>query len=158
MKVAIGAVAAGFDLKETVKKNLKKKKEIEIIDLGVHSTDEFIRYTDMARKMATAIQRKEIDRGILVCGTGMGMALAANKYKGILAACSESIYSAWASRVYNDSNVLTLGEFIIGSGMAVQIVDVWLKTNFGDVPASDKLKKAWEEMAGEISLMGEKAT
>jgi len=158
MKVALGAVAAGLSLKKALKKSLEKKGELEVIDLGVHSADEFVRYTDMARKMAAAIQRREVDRGILVCGTGMGMALAANKYRGVLASCCESIYSARASRIYNNSNVLTLGEFILGIDMATQIVEAWLKANFKEVPAPDALKKAWQEMAQEIGLMGEKAT
>jgi ribose 5-phosphate isomerase B len=158
MKIALGAVAAGFSLKEALKKNLKGKGDLEIIDLGVHSADKFVRYPDIARKMVAAMQRGEVDRGILVCGTGMGMALTANKYRGILAACCESIYSARFSRIYNNSNVLTLGEFMIGTGLAIQIVEAWLKADFKGIPASDELKKAWQEMVEDMNLRGEKAT
>lgn len=155
MKLAIGAVIAGFNLKEGLKNKLNGKEGIEIIDIGVYSTDKFVFYTDIARKMADMITKKEADRGILICGTGMGMAISSNKYKGIMAACCESVYSAWASRVYNNSNVLALGEGIIGLEMATKMVDVWLKTDFKDVPVSDELKNNWQKMIDKISMQGE---
>lgn len=155
MKLAIGAVIAGLALKEGLKNRLNGKENIEIIDIGVYSSDKFVLYTDIVCKMANIITKKEADRGILICSTGMGMAIAANKYKGIMAACCESLYSAWGSRVYNNSNVLTLGEGIIGLEMAIKMVDVWLKTDFKDASVSDELKNNWQKMIDKISMMGE---
>lgn len=154
MRIAIGSVLKGFNLKNMLKEYLEEKKNIKIIDMGAISTDKFIKYHLVASKVAEAVQRGDVDGGILICGTGMGMAIAANKYRGIHAACCESIYSARMSRAVNDSNILTLGEDIVGPGLACRMVDIWLETRFKDAPGEDWLKTYWKEAVDVIGKSG----
>ncbi|MGH9601510.1 MAG: ribose 5-phosphate isomerase B, partial [Terriglobales bacterium] len=107
MKVSIGADHAGFELKEKIRK-LLGDQGIEVVDEGTHSADS-VDYPDYARKVAESVARKQAQRGILVCGSGIGMAMAANKVHGIRAAHVTSEQEARMSREHNDANVLTLG-------------------------------------------------
>lgn len=134
-RICIASVAAGFRLKSAVKEHLEKRRDVDVTDLGVHSEDEYVPYTAIASGAAQRIQRKEFDKGILICGTGMGMALVANKFKGVTAAVCESEYSAGMARIVNDANVLALGQFILGEEMACRMVDAWLdKKRFEGFP------------------------
>ena len=128
MKIAIGADHAGFYLKEKIKEFLQSKG-YEVIDMGTHST-ESVHYPDFAKKVALAVQRGEADRGILVCGTGIGMSITANKFKGIRAALCTNEYMARMSRRHNDANVLCLGERVLGVELALSIVEAWLEEEF----------------------------
>ena len=106
-------------------------KEREAIE--VHLFEEYLIYAQMmgiAKEVAKAVANGEFDRGILVCGTGLGMSITANKIKGIRAVSIENTYSARVSRAHNNSNVLCLGERVIGDYLALDIVDIWLKTGF----------------------------
>jgi len=104
-------------------------REHDVVDMGTNSTQS-VDYPDIAKLVAHAVVRGEAERGILICGTGIGMAMVAGKVKGIRAArCSES-YSAEMSRRHNDANVLCFGARVIGSGMAEKIVEKWLSTPF----------------------------
>ena len=127
MKIAIGCDHTGVDLKRALLDSVLK--EHEVIDIGTNSK-ESVDYPDIAKPVARAVAAGEVERGILICGTGIGMAMAAGKIKGIRAArCSEP-YSAEMSRRHNDANVLCFGARVIGSGMAEKIVEKWLSTPF----------------------------
>lgn len=128
MKVAIGCDHGGFHLKETIKEVLKDM-QIEFTDFGTHST-ESVDYPDIAAPVAKVVAAGEYDRGILICGTGIGIGIAANKVDGIRAALCHDTFSAHASREHNNANVLTMGERVIGPGLATDIVKIWLTTDF----------------------------
>lgn len=128
MKIALASDHAGFELKEIIKEYLQKNG-YEIKDFGTR-TAESVDYPDFAVPAARAVASGEYDRGILVCGSGQGMAISANKVKGIRAALCGEIYSAKMSRLHNDSNVLALGGRIIGRDLAIEIVKTWLDTEF----------------------------
>ncbi|QVK17789.1 ribose 5-phosphate isomerase B [Mycoplasmatota bacterium] len=128
MKVALGSDHAGYDLKQSIKQILDEMK-IEYTDFG---TDEAIScdYSDYAIIVSEKVAKGEYDRGILVCGTGIGMSIASNKVKGIRAALIENIYSAKVTREHNNSNVLCLGGRVTGLEVAKEIVKTWLGTDF----------------------------
>ncbi|MEA3238848.1 MAG: ribose 5-phosphate isomerase B [Candidatus Bipolaricaulota bacterium] len=127
MKIAIGCDHTGVDLKRILLDSVLK--EHEVTDVGTNSK-ESVDYPDIAKLVARAVARGEVERGILICGTGIGMAMAAGKVKGIRAArCSEP-YSTEMSRRHNDANVLCFGARVIGRGMAEKIVEKWLSTPF----------------------------
>lgn len=128
LKVAIGSDHGGFRLKEEIIK-LLQEEGLSFRDFGTH-TPESCDYPDIAFAVATAVARGEYDRGILLCGTGIGMAIAANKVRGIRAALCHDPFSARMAREHNNANILTLGERVIGPGLAREIVRVWLKTEF----------------------------
>ena len=128
MKIALGADHAGFPLKEKIKEFLQNKG-YEVLDMGTHSA-ESVHYPNFAEKVARAVQKGEADRGILICGTGIGMSITANKFKGIRAALCTNEYMARMSRRHNDANVLCLGERVLGVELALSIVEAWLEEEF----------------------------
>lgn len=128
LKVAIGCDHAGLHYKEAIIDYLKFR-EIEYEDLGTY-TPESCDYPVIAKKVANKVASHEANRGILICGTGIGVSIAANKVHGIRAALCGDTYSARVSRAHNNSNVLCLGSRVIGEHLALDIVDVWLKTGF----------------------------
>ena len=130
MKIAIGADHGGFVLKEEVKKHLLAKG-YEVEDFGCYSADS-VDYNEAAISVSEGVSSGLFDRGILVCGTGIGMSIMANKVKGIRAALVHDVFTAKATREHNDTNVLTMGGRVIGGGLALDIVDVWLETEFSN--------------------------
>ena len=128
MKIAIGADHGGFDHKEVIFKHLKDKG-FEVVDFGTYSSDSV---NDFAVKVATGVSKKEYDRGILICGTGIGMSVMANKVEGIRAALVHDLFTAEATRLHNDSNILAMGGRIISIELALQIVDIWIETEFSN--------------------------
>lgn len=128
MEVAIASDHGGFELKESLKRHLDEKN-IEYIDCGTDS-EASCDYPDFAEKACTLVQRKEVTYGVLICGTGIGMCIAANKMKGIRAALCGDTFSAHFTRAHNDANVLTLGARVIGPGLAEFILDEFLGTDF----------------------------
>ncbi len=126
--IAIACDHGGFHLKTEICKHLTAHS-IPFIDLGTNSTDS-VDYPVFAKKVCEKIQDGTADRGILVCGTGIGMSIAANKQKGIRAACCSESFSARFTRLHNDANVLCLGERVIGSGLALELVDLFLNTEY----------------------------
>lgn len=128
MKVALACDHAGFLLKEHIKDFLEGKG-ILYKDFGTFD-EKPVDYPDMACKAARAVQKGEFDRGILVCGTGIGVAIVANKLKGIRAALCSDTFSAGYARAHNDANILTLGARVIEKELALKIVDVFLETPF----------------------------
>ncbi|KFZ26986.1 MAG: putative sugar phosphate isomerase YwlF [Candidatus Izimaplasma bacterium HR2] len=130
MKIAIGADHGGFDHKEVIFKHLKDNG-FEVVDFGTYSSDS-VDYNDFAVKVATGVSKKEYDRGILICGTGIGMSVMANKVEGIRAALVHDLFTAEATRLHNDSNILAMGGRIISIELALQIVDIWIGTEFSN--------------------------
>lgn len=128
LKVVIGSDHGGFHYKESIIDYLKARN-IEYYDVGTY-TRESCDYPEIAKAVAVRVASGEFNRGILVCGTGIGMSIAANKVKGIRAALCGDTYSARVSRAHNNANILCLGERVIGEHLALDIVDIWLKTGF----------------------------
>lgn len=128
LRIAIGSDHGGYEYKEQIVSHLKEKG-YECVDVGTYSTDS-CDYPIIARAVTTKITTGEADRGILICGTGIGMSIVANKVKGIRAALCGDTFSARASRAHNNSNVLCLGERVIGINLAMDIVDIWLESKF----------------------------
>ncbi len=128
LKVAIGSDHGGFQYKEKIIDYLTARN-IPYVDLGTH-TPESCDYPDIARAVCERVISGKSNRGILVCGTGIGMSIAANKVRGIRAALCGDTYSARVSRAHNNANVLCLGQRVIGEHLALDIVDIWLKTGF----------------------------
>lgn len=128
MRVAIGSDHGGFLLKEEIK-SLLTEMQIEFKDFGAYSADS-VDYPDIARALSLVVASGEFDRGILLCGTGIGMSIAANKVKNIRAALVHDVFSAVATREHNDSNILCMGERVIGFGLARLITKTWLTTEF----------------------------
>ena len=129
MTIIIGSDHAGFALKEACKAHLQKEGNCQIKDVGVFSR-ESSDYPRTAHRVAQAVSRKEYSRGILICGSGIGMSMVANRYRGVRAALCHNLYSARLSRLHNDANVLAMGERVSGEGLALEILDVFLRTEF----------------------------
>jgi ribose 5-phosphate isomerase B len=129
MRIAIGSDHAGFELKENVKEFLKEKG-YEYHDFGAATLDPQDDYPEYGRKVANAVASGKYDRGIVVCGTGMGISIAANKVPGIRAAVCYRTDMAKISREHNDANVLALGGRLMEKDLASDIVTVWLETPF----------------------------
>ncbi|GAB6099497.1 ribose 5-phosphate isomerase B [Halanaerocella petrolearia] len=128
MKVALGSDHGGYNLKQKII-DLLEDRGIQYKDFGTNTT-ESVDYSDFAKEVAHAVADNEYKRGILVCGTGIGMSITANKVAGIRAALCHDVFSAKATRQHNNSNVLTLGERVVGSELALEIVKTWLETEF----------------------------
>lgn len=128
MKVAIGSDHAGFRLKEELKTYIASLN-IEVKDFGCYS-EESVDYPDIAKEVALSVVKGETDRGILICGTGIGMSISANKIKGVRAAVGNELLSVRLSREHNDANILTLGARIIGIEVAKEAVKIFLETPF----------------------------
>ena len=128
MKIALGADHAGYELKDQIKQHLQQRR-IDVIDEGT-SSSESVDYPDYARAVAHDVSEQRADWGILVCGSGIGMAIAGNKVDGIRAANVSSEYEAQMSREHNNVNVLALGARILKPDEAIRIVDQWLATQF----------------------------
>jgi len=137
--IAIGCDHGGFKLKAEIIKHLKDNG-YEFKDFGTFSA-ESVDYPDFGRAVAQAVKDGECDRGIVICGTGIGISISANKVPGIRAALCTDGFMAKMSREHNDSNVLALGERVIGVGLALDIVDIWLKTEFAGDRHSNRINK-----------------
>jgi ribose 5-phosphate isomerase B len=129
MQIIIGSDHAGYDLKEECKSFLEKSGEHRVKDAGVFTRDSFD-YPKIAHQVSLAVSRGEYERGILICGTGIGMSITANRHRGVRAALCLDLFSAKMSRLHNDANVLTMGARILGVGLALEVLDVFLKTPF----------------------------
>ncbi len=128
MRIGLGADHAGFDLKEALKGWLLERG-YEVQDVGTLSTEP-VDYPDYAVQVGEAVASGKAERGVLICGTGVGMAMAANKVPGVRAAFCPDLFTARMSREHNDANVLTLGARIMGRELAVEILSLWLATDF----------------------------
>ena len=134
--IALGCDHGGYELKQEIIKYLEEKN-ISYKDFGCHST-EAVDYPIYARMVGKAIQTGECEKGILICGTGIGISIAANKMKGIRAALCTDCFCAEATREHNDANILALGGRVVGPGLAVTIVDTFLNTEFSHAERHQK--------------------
>lgn len=139
MKLVIGADHGGFALKQIVVKYLQEE-QWDVTDYGT-LTGERCDYPDIARKVALAVAAGTFERGILICGTGIGIGIAANKVKGIRAALCNDLFSAEYCRRHNDANIVTMGGRIIGPGVAREVVRIFLQTPFEGGRHAARLEK-----------------
>ena len=128
MKIAVGCDHGGFEHKNAIAEHLKERG-FEVTDYGIYEIKS-VDYPDIAEKLCDSIVNGENELGILVCGTGIGMSIAANKVKGIRAAACSEHFSAKYTRLHNNSNVLCLGGRVIGVGTAIELVDLFVDTSF----------------------------
>ena len=137
--VAIGSDEAGYDLKELIKQHLTAQG-IEVKDYGCHSTEP-VDYPDVAVVLAKDVAAHQIERGILICGTGIGMAITANKVTGVYAAQAHDTFSAERARKSNNAQIITMGARVIGPELAKQIVDHWMASEFAGGGSARKVAK-----------------
>jgi ribose 5-phosphate isomerase B len=128
VKIVIGSDHAGFELKEDLRAYLGERN-VEVEDLGVKSAAP-ADYPDIGVAVAEKVSKGEFERGILICGSGIGMSIVANRFSGVRAALCHDLYTARMSREHNDANLLVLGGRLIGKGLAREILKVWLETGF----------------------------
>lgn len=142
MRIALGADHAGYELKDRIKSYLAEKG-VTVTDEGTMNGDS-VDYPDYARKVAEDVVAGKVDTGILVCGTGIGMAMAANKVHGIRAAAANTEFEAQMAREHNDANILTVGARVIDENAAERIVDIWLNTQFAGGRHQKRVDKIME--------------
>jgi ribose 5-phosphate isomerase B len=142
MRIAIGCDEAAFELKEIVRNFVQEQSAVpvDVTDFGVHSTEP-VDYPDMAQKVAESVARGEADRGILLCGTGLGMAIAANKVPGIRAATCHDVFSAERAQKSNNAQIVALGARVIGPELAKKVVFAWLESSFSGGGSARKVEK-----------------
>jgi len=139
MKIAIGSDHAGVELKcELVK--LFNEMGADVLDVGTYSS-ESVDYPDFGDKVATAVSKGEVERGVLICGTGIGMSIVANKFRNIRAALCSEPFSARMSRLHNDANILVIGGRVTGVELAKDIAKVWMETPFEGGRHANRLHK-----------------
>jgi len=139
MKIAIAADHGGYGLKEQIKQKLDSMG-LTYQDFGTDS-EASVDYPDYGIQVAEGIARGEFDRGILICGTGLGMSIVANKVPGVRCALLHDTFSAKATREHNDTNVMAMGARVIGPGLAEEIVEIWLTTEFAGGRHAQRLDK-----------------
>lgn len=129
MKIAIASDHAGFNLKEEIKKYLISGLQLEVVDIGTNSS-ESVDYPDLAQKLAKKVSNGEIERAVLICGSGIGMCMSANRFRHVRAVVLREPYDAEMSRLHNNSNVACLGARITPLDKAKELLDIWFKTKF----------------------------
>lgn len=141
--IAVGSDQAGYELKQAILEHLKERG-LEYKDYGSYSP-ESVDYPVYGKKVAHAVADGECDKGILICGTGIGISIAANKVKGIRAALCSDCFSAEATRLHNDANIVAFGARVVGPGLAIKIVDTFLDTAFSGVERHQRRVDMLEE-------------
>ena len=129
MKIIIGSDHGGFDLKEICKTFLEESPGYDLKDAGVFDRGPS-NYPEIAHKVAQAVAKGEFERGLLICGSGIGMSMVANRYRGVRAALCHNLYMARMGRLHNDANILVMGGRVTGPGLATEILETFLKTDF----------------------------
>jgi ribose 5-phosphate isomerase B len=130
LKIAVAADPGGYPLRVAVLDYLSSRDDVETIDFGMTDPNEPIMYYLQAPKVAKAVQSGEADRGIICCGTGQGMAIIANKFKGVYAAVVDSVFSAERGKIINNANVITMGGMVTAPFLAKELVKAWLSVEF----------------------------
>jgi ribose 5-phosphate isomerase B len=139
MKIAIGCDEAGLPLLDALREHLRAQN-IELLDFGVHTADP-VDYPDIGLAVAESVAKGEAERAILVCGTGIGMSITANKVPGVRAALCHDTYSAERARKSNDAQVITMGARVIGVELAKSIIDAWMASEFAGGRSAPKVAK-----------------
>ncbi len=154
MRIVIGSVVKGFALKGAIKQWLEKSGHT-VTDVGCPDTAVFVKFPSIAERAARVLQQGEADFGVLCCGSGTGMALAAGKFAGLCAIAAESPLAAEFGRRVNDANVVCLGESLVAPDLACRIVQCFLETKFQDAPAiPERVRNFWAEARDEIRAKG----
>lgn len=159
IKLAIASDLSGFPLKTAIVAHLAEKyaDSIEVLDFGIESADKPKPYFEQAPKVAKLVQSGEAQKGILICGTGQGMAIVANKYKGVYASVVDSVFSGERCKIINNANVITMGGWVTAPFLGLEIVDGWLSMAFTQkmefkkeflTNAFEQVKKLEEEIYG----------
>jgi ribose 5-phosphate isomerase B len=129
MRVVIGSDHAGYDLKEEIKKHLGQKGSLSVKDVGTFNKEP-VDYPLIGHELAKHIAEGNFSRGILICGSGVGMSMVANRHRNVRAALCHNLYTVRMSREHNDANVLALGARVLGAGLALEMVELFLSTDF----------------------------
>ena len=129
MNIIIGSDHGGFELKETCRNFLETRNDWDVTDAGTFSEDS-MDYPKVAHEVAKAVSEGKFTRGILICGTGIGMSIVANRYRGVRACLCHNLFTARLSRQHNDANILVMGGRVIGKGIALEMVEAFLRTPF----------------------------
>jgi len=153
MRIAIGCDEAAYNLKKEIIEHLGKRKDVELVDFGVGEGETCL-YPDIAHVVANAVAKKEFDRGILLCGTGIGMAISANKVPGIRAAVCHDPYSTERSRKSNNAQIMCMGARVIGVELAKYLVDIWLECDFAGGGSTAKVNRIEELERETLSKYG----
>lgn len=142
MKIAIGSDHLGLGLKSTLIEFLNEQEtvSVEVVDIGVFDIQP-VDYPDIAEKVALEVAEGRCERGILICGTGIGMAISANKVPGVRAAQAHDVYSAERARKSNDAQIITLGALVVGKELAKKLIAAWLESEFGGGGSTPKVEK-----------------
>jgi ribose 5-phosphate isomerase B len=154
MKIAIGCDEAAYKLKLEIKDHLKGIHGVSLVDEGCNE-GETVLYPDIALKVGKLVSQGKVDRGILMCGTGIGMSISANKIPGIRAAVCHDPYSAERARKSNDAQILCMGARVIGTELAKYIVDIWLHSEFAGGRSLPKVNRISEIEREYLSKMGD---
>ena len=141
-KIAIASDHGGFELKESIISHLLST-DWDVDDLGPHSGDS-VDYPDFGIKLAEAVSEKKVGRGIVICGTGIGMSIVVNRYPRIRGALCTDLFTAKLCREHNDSNILVMGGRVVGKGLAIEIVNTWLNTPFSGGRHQKRLDKIYQ--------------
>jgi len=157
MRIAIGCDEAAYSLKVEIMKHLENREDIEVVDFGAAAGD-IVLYPDVAYQVADAVATEEFERGILVCGTGIGMAICANKVPGIRAAVCHDPFSTERSRKSNNAQIMCMGERVIGVELAKYLVDIWLNCDFAGGGSTSKVDRINELEKEHISKYQGSAT
>ena len=154
MKIIIGSPVKGFQLKQAVKAHLEKQGH-EIIDVGCHETEKFVKYTSIGERVAYALQNGEAELAINICGSGTGAAISIDKFSGVLACACESVKTAVLSRVVNGANCLCMGEDIVSPELSCKMADAFINAKFLDNPnAAPEIRDFWKEARDEMISRG----
>ncbi len=158
MKVVVGSVVKGLLLKNAIVEWLEEN-DYEVIDVGAYDFDTFIKFPAVAERAARVLQQGEAERGILCCGSGTGMSLAANKFSGVCAVSCESVMSAEFVRWVNDANCMCMGESLVTPDKGQRMAEIFLTEEFQDVEGIPQdVLNFWEEARDEIIARGDEAT
>lgn len=152
MRIAIGCDNAAVGLKDALRDYMRERSDIQVTDFGVNSETDPEYYPDVAERVASAVARGEFDRGVLVCGTGIGMSITANKVPGIRAALCHDVYSAERARKSNDAQIITMGARVIGVESAKVVLKAWLESEFaggGSAPKVQRIKEIEDKYLAE---------
>lgn len=144
MKIAIGCDNAAVSLKRVLNDFLATRQDIEVVDLGVDSEDDLDLYPNVAERVALEVAKGNCERGIILCGTGLGMAITANKVPGIRAATCHDVYSAERARKSNNAQIITMGARVIGPEKAKTVLNAWLESEFAGGGSAPKVQRIIE--------------
>ncbi|RBW68376.1 ribose 5-phosphate isomerase B [Bacillus taeanensis] len=141
MKIGLGCDHNAYEFKEEIKKYLEEKEGFEVVDYGCHNCSVAVDYPDVSFEVAQDVRNGKLDRGILICGTGLGVAIAANKIPGVRAATAHDVFSAERAQLSNNAQIITMGAQVIGIELGKKIVEAYVNAHFTEGRSSHKVQK-----------------